>query len=188
MFIKMGFMTFGGGFAMLPLIREELIDRRHWLSEDRFLEVIAVAQALPGSLSINMSIIVGYEVAGLPGALSAVAGAALPPFLTITLVAAVFNRLQDNPVVDAAFMGVRCAVVALIWNAGMETAKLAVKDWRSWIILGVTIVIMMVTPLNPATLILVLAAIGSSAMMVRSWKARRATEMGKRKEGQDGIH
>jgi chromate transporter len=186
-FIKMGFMTFGGGFAMLPLITEELVDRRQWISQGRLLEILAVAQALPGSLSINISILVGYEIAGVPGALGAVAGAAFPPFLTITIFAALFNRFEGNPVVDAAFMGVRCAVVALIWNAGLGTAKASVRDSLSWTIVAFTIVIMLVTPLNPAVLIVILAAIGVGAMLVRSWRERRAVEIG-RKEGQDGTH
>ncbi len=89
--------------------------------------------------------------------------------------------------VDAAFMGVRCAVVALIWNAGLGTAKASVRDSLSWTIVAFTIVIMLVTPLNPAVLIVILAAIGVGAMLVRSWRERRAVEIG-RKEGQDGTH
>jgi chromate transporter len=77
-----------------PLITEELVDRRQWISQGRLLEILAVAQALPGSLSINISILVGYEIAGVPGALGAVAGAAFPPFLTITIFAALFKGLK----------------------------------------------------------------------------------------------
>lgn len=146
-FAKTGFATFGGGFAMIPLITEELVEKKHWLDQGKLLEVFAVAQALPGSLSINVAVLVGYEVAGVAGALGAVAGAALPPFATITLVAALFSKFQGNPVVDAAFKGVRCAVVALIWNAGLGTAKTAVRDPLSWVILAFTIVVMLFSSL-----------------------------------------
>jgi chromate transporter len=183
-FTKMGFMTFGGGFAMIPLITEELVEKKHWLDQEKLLEIIAVAQALPGSLSINISVLVGYEVAEVAGALVAVVGAALPPFATITLLAAFFGMFQNNPVVDAAFKGVRCAVVALIWNAGLGTAKMTVRDPFSLAIFAFTIVVMMVTSLNPAVLIAFLAMIGVGAMAVRSWKERRAcSQMGRGKEG-----
>lgn len=172
-FVKMGFLTFGGGFAMIPLIKEELVSKRKWLDQDRLTEVLAVAQSLPGSLSINMSILIGYEVARVPGALGAVVGAVLPPFLTITVIAAFFSKFQGNPVVNAAFMGVRCAVVALIWNAGLGTAKTTVRDPLSRAILGLTIVVMMFSSLNPAVLILFLALFGVGAMLIRSWKEKR---------------
>lgn len=175
-FFKMGLVAFGGGFAMIPMIQEGLIDEKKWLEQDKLVEVLAVAQSLPGSLSINTSIFIGYEVAGVPGALAAVTGIAIPPFLTITAIAAFFGKFQGNPVVDAAFMGVRCAVVALIWNSGLGTAKFAVKDLLSKAILGFTIVIMIFSSLNPALLMLVFALFGIGARLVLSWKQRRQQE------------
>ncbi|HHY75932.1 MAG TPA: chromate transporter [Firmicutes bacterium] len=186
-FTKMGFMTLGGGFAMIPLITEELVEKKQWLEQEKLLEIIAVAQALPGSLSINLSVLVGYEVADVAGAVAAVVGAAFPPFATISLVAAFFSMFQDNPVTDAAFKGIRCAVVALIWNAGVGMAKTTVKDPFSLFIFAFTMVVMMVTSLNPAVLIAFLAMLGVGAMAVRSWRERRAcSQVGGRKEGQDG--
>jgi len=188
-FTKMGFMTFGGGFAMIPLISEELVEKKQWLDQEKLLETIAVAQALPGSLSINISVLVGYEVADVAGALAAVVGAALPPFSTIMLLAAFFGMFQNNLVVDAAFKGVRCAVVALIWNAGLGTAKTTVKDPFSMAIFAFTIVVMMFTSLNPAVLIVFLAMIGVGAVAVRSWRERREfSQMRRGKEGQNGTY
>ncbi len=172
LFLKMGFITVGGGFSMIPLIRQEMIEKRGWLDEDKLVEILAVAQSLPGSLTINSSILIGYEVARVPGALSAVTGAAFPPFFTITVIAAFFNRFQGNPVVDAAFLGVRCAVVALIWNAGFGIAKSVVRDPLSRTILGLTLIVMMFSSVNPALFVLFLALLGVSAMLFRSWKEK----------------
>jgi chromate transporter len=187
-FAKTGFVTFGGGFAMIPMITEELVEEKHWLDQGKLLEILAVAQALPGSLSINISVLVGYEVAGVAGALGAVVGAALPPFTTITVLAALFSKFQGNAVVDAAFKGVRCAVVALIWNAGLGTAKTAVRDVLSWVIFAFTIAVMLFSSLNPAVLILFLAMFGVGAMGLRSWKERQALRMREREEGHNGNH
>lgn len=113
-FFKIGLFTFGGGFAMIPLIESEVIRRRNWLSHDDFLDLLTLAQSSPGPIAINTSVFIGYKVRGLRGAVAASLGAILPSFLIILAVAIFFAELRHNPVVDAAFKGMRPAVVALI--------------------------------------------------------------------------
>lgn len=173
-FIKLGFMTFGGGYAMIPLIEEEMVAKKRWLDKERMVEAFAVSQSLPGSIAINTSVLIGYEIRGVGGALAAVTGAAIPPFVTLTVISAFFSQFKGSPIVDAAFAGVRCAVVALILHAGLGTAKSSVKDGISAAILVITIALMLFTDLNPAVLILVVALMGVGAMLLKARKERPA--------------
>ena len=113
-FFKIGLFTFGGGYAMLPLIEAEIIDRRRWLSRNEFLELLTLAQSSPGPIAINTSVFIGYKTRGVAGAVAAVCGAVLPSFVCILTIAIFFAQVRHNAVVDAAFKGMRPAVVALI--------------------------------------------------------------------------
>lgn len=113
-FFKIGLFTFGGGYAMIPLIEAEIINRRGWLARDEFMELLTLAQSSPGPIAINTSVFIGYKVRGLKGAVAASLGATLPSFLIILIVAIFFAGIRHNPVIDAAFKGMRPAVVALI--------------------------------------------------------------------------
>lgn len=113
-FAKIGLFTLGGGYAMLPLMERELVDKRAWLSRAEFLDLVALAQAAPGILAVNMAIFVGYKTARVRGAVCAAAGAVLPSFIIILLVAIFFVHYQENKWVQRVFAGVRPAVVALI--------------------------------------------------------------------------
>lgn len=113
-FLKIGAFTFGGGYAMIPIIQYEVVNRRKWLSEQEFVELLTIAQAAPGPISLNTAVFVGYKCKGYKGALAAILGVVLPSFVTILLVAMFFHTMRDNRWVDAAFRGMRPAVVALI--------------------------------------------------------------------------
>ena len=113
-FSKIGAFTFGGGYAMIPLIQREVIDNKGWVGRDEFLDLLTLAQSAPGPISLNTSVFVGYKRAGYAGAVAALLGIVVPPFIVILLVALFFAGLRDNAVVDAAFKGMRPAVVALI--------------------------------------------------------------------------
>ncbi|HIW97568.1 MAG TPA: chromate transporter [Candidatus Tidjanibacter gallistercoris] len=113
-FFKIGTFTFGGGFAMIPLIEREMIDRRGWIERGDFLELLTLAQSAPGPIALNAAVFVGYKTAGYRGAFSAVAGVVLPSFVIILLIAIYFTDIRHNRYVEAAFKGMRPAVVALI--------------------------------------------------------------------------
>jgi len=113
-FAKIGLFTLGGGYAMLSLMERELVDKRHWLERAEFLDLVAVAQAAPGILAVNMAIFVGYKLSRVRGAMAAALGAVLPSFVVILLLALFFKNYQDNQWVQRAFSGVRPAVAALI--------------------------------------------------------------------------
>lgn len=113
-FFKIGAFTFGGGYAMIPVIQREVIEKRRWIAEGDFLDLLTVAQSAPGPLSLNTAVFVGYKMRGYAGAAAAILGAVLPSFLIILAIALFFTDIRQNPIVDAAFKGMRPAVVALI--------------------------------------------------------------------------
>lgn len=122
-FFKIGLFTFGGGYAMIPLIEAEIIDRRKWLVRDEFLELLTLAQSAPGPIAINTSVFIGYKVRGIRGAVASALGAVMPSFLIILIIAIFFAEVRHNVVVDAAFKGMRPAVVALIVVPTLSLAR-----------------------------------------------------------------
>ena len=122
-FFKIGAFTFGGGYAMLPIIQKELVDIKKLISEEEFMDAIALAQASPGSVALNTSVYVGYRIKGLKGALASTLGSVLPSFIIILLIAMYFFRFRNNEFVDSIFMGIRPAIVALILSAVYQMWK-----------------------------------------------------------------
>lgn len=133
-FFKIGAFTFGGGYAMIPLIQREVVNRRRWLEEGEFIDMLAIAQSVPGPISLNTAVFVGNKLRNKIGSLVTSLGIILPSFVVILLIALVFTEFKDNPGVERVFKGIRPAVVALIaaplWNMG----KAAGVSWKSlWI-------------------------------------------------------
>ena len=158
-FFKIGMFTLGGGYAMIPIIEAEVVDKHKWVTKEEFLDLIAIAQSCPGVFAANISIFIGYKLKKLRGAIAAALGTALPSFIIILLIAMFFHRFQDNPVVASIFRGIRPAVVALIAVPTFNLAKSAGITWATcWIPIGgaLAIWLMGVSPI----LIILLAAIG----------------------------
>ena len=124
-FFKIGAFTFGGGWAMIPLIEREVVDKQNWIKREDFVNALAIAQSLPGVLAVNISILIGNKLRGLKGCLMATLGTILPSFLIILAIAIWFVQTYDNPVVERIFKGIRPAVVALIVSPVFSTAKTA---------------------------------------------------------------
>lgn len=153
-FFKIGAFTLGGGYAMIPIIQSEVVDRRRWLKQEEFLDIIAIAQSCPGVFAINMSVFIGYKLRKLPGALCAAFGTTLPSFAIILLIAMFFSRFQDNPVVESIFKGIRPAVVALIAAPTFTLAKSAkITLSNCWISIGSALAIYLMG-VNPVFIIL----------------------------------
>jgi chromate transporter len=127
-FLKIAPVTFGGGYATIPLIEREVVERRRWLTTKEVADVFAIAQSAPGAIAINSASFIGYRLAGIPGALAATVGMLLPTFFTVLTLAALFIQFQSQPKVIAAFEGIRAAIVALICYAGFKISKTAVID------------------------------------------------------------
>jgi len=158
-FFKIGLFTLGGGYAMIPIIENEVVDRHKWVTREEFLDLIAVAQSCPGVFAINISTFIGYKLRKLRGALTCAVGTALPSFLIILLIAVFFHQFKDNPVVASIFRGIRPAVVALIAVPTFNLAKSANITWANcWIPIGGALLIWLMG-VSPVFIIL-LAGIG----------------------------
>ncbi len=121
----------GGGYAMLRLIQKEVVERKRWIDEEEFLNMIALAQAAPGLIAVNSAVFIGWRVYGWRGVIATVLGAVLPSFLIILAIAMVFQDFKDQPAVEAVFKGVRPAVVALIAAPLCRMAKNAKIGWST---------------------------------------------------------
>ena len=113
-FFKIGAFTFGGGYAMIPLIRNEVVKKKRWLNDNEFMDMLAIAQSIPGPIALNTALFVGNKRLGFKGSLFSAAGIILPSFIIILLIAILFSQFSDNPIVERIFKGIRPAVVALI--------------------------------------------------------------------------
>ncbi|MBR2102557.1 MAG: chromate transporter [Prevotella sp.] len=136
-FFKIGIVTFGGGYAMIPIIETEVVDKHRWLTKTELLDLIAIAQSCPGVFAINISIFIGYKLKKEKGAYCAALATALPSFLIILLIAMFFHQFEDNRVVAAMFRGIRPAVVALIAVPTFNLARQAkINLVNCWIPIG----------------------------------------------------
>ena len=133
-FFKIGMFTLGGGYAMIPIIEEEVVNKHQWVSKEDMLDLIAIAQSCPGVFAINISIFIGYKLRKTRGALVTALGTALPSFLIILAIAIFFHQFEDNKVVAAMFRGIRPAVVAMIAVPTFNLAKSAhLNRYTLWI-------------------------------------------------------
>ena len=124
-FFKIGAFTLGGGYAMIPIIQSEVVDKHKWIDKEEFLDLIAIAQSCPGVFAINISTFIGYKMRKEKGAIRSALGTALPSFMIILLIAMCFHRFMDIPWIAAMFNGIRPAVVALIAVPTFNLAKSA---------------------------------------------------------------
>lgn len=159
-FFKIGAFTFGGGYAMLPLIHKEIVDMKNWLSEEEFNNVLAVTQSAPGALAVNSSIFIGYSLAGIPGAISAVLGVVIPSFLIIIGVAVFFSRLSTNTFVQRMFCGIRPAVVALVAYAAVKLSKTILVNPFGYLIAVAVLLLNLIFGISPIQNILLAALAG----------------------------
>ena len=158
-FMKIGIVTFGGGYAMISIIEAEVVDKHHWMTKEEFVDAIAITQTCPGALAINMSSFLGYKLAKIPGAIICTLGTSLPSFLIILVIAMFFHQFQDNKIVAALFAGIRPAVVALIVVPTFQLAKNAkITIINCWIPLLSALAIWLVG-VNPIWVVIA-AAIG----------------------------
>lgn len=127
-FFKIGAFTFGGGYAMIPLIEREMVEGKGWISRDDIVDILAVSQSLPGAIAINSATFIGYKIAGIAGAISATLGVILPSVIVITVIASIFVAFNENRIVQKVFSGIRSAVVALIAVAAWKIGKNSIKD------------------------------------------------------------
>lgn len=152
-FARIGAFTFGGGYAMLPMLQKEVVDKYHWATEDEIMDYYAIGQCTPGIIAVNTATFVGYKTAGIPGAIFATLGMITPSIIIITIIAACLKNFADLPIVKHAFNGIRAAVCILILNA---VTKLAQKSLVDKICIGICLAVLalsLFTPVSPAIIV-----------------------------------
>lgn len=172
-FFKIGAFTLGGGYAMLPLIQDEVVDNKGWIDEAEFLNIIAIAQSVPGPIAINTAAFTGYKLKGIKGAVFATLGAVLPSFTIIIVVATFFLSIKDSPFVQRAFMGIRPAVSALIVYSVVKMLKSNEIKGLALLIPLLSCMGIVLLNLHPV-LIIILAAV--SGIMITAEKGAEAEE------------
>ena len=159
-FFRIGGFTFGGGYAMLPMMQKEIVEKRNWATDEEILDYYAIGQSTPGIIAVNTATFIGYKRKGIIGAVAATAGMVFPSLVIITLIAAFFRNFQDYSVVKHAFSGIRVAVVVLIFNAIMRMWKNSVKDWLGIILFCMAFAVAAFTDISPIIVIVVSAVLG----------------------------
>ena len=181
-FLKIGAFTFGGGYAMIPLIEAEMIQKRGWLTREDFINQLMLAQSIPGPIALNTAVFVGYKTRGTKGALAALLGVVIPSFVIILAIATCFVDFKDNHIVAAAFKGMRPAVVALIAAPLIGMAR-GMSWWKIGIAIASAVVIWLLG-LSPILFIFIGALVGT-AWSFRPEGADKAT--GNDKGGKEGA-
>lgn len=159
-FFKVGAFSFGGGYAMIPLIEKEIIEIHHWLPMKEFLDIIAISQMTPGPIAVNSATFVGYKVAGFWGSVVATIGVTAPSFLIILMLALLILRYRNLPVLDSFFTGVRPAVIALIVQAAYSVGKSSFSGVKDFAVAIAVFLGLYLFKLNPIIAIALSAMIG----------------------------
>ena len=152
--LKIGAFTFGGGFAMIPIMQREFVTKRGWVSETDILDIFAIAQSIPGVIALNSSLFIGHKIAGRRGAAAAALGVSLPSLCVISVLSLFYTQFQQNIYLTAALRGVRPCVVALILQAVFKLGKPAVKDLAGWILAALGFGLVAFWGVNPIFVIL----------------------------------
>lgn len=172
-FLKIGAFTFGGGYAMIPLIQHEVTEKNKWITDEDILEIVAIAESTPGPIAINSATFVGYRVCGVLGSALATLGVVLPSFIIILAISFALSAFQELRVVQYAFMGIRAGVLALVSKALITMFKKCPKGWVSYIVILFAAIVGIFTDINAFLIIIISALFGVvtySAICRRSQK------------------
>lgn len=159
-FCKIGALTFGGGYAMLPLIQREIVENKKWSTEKEILDYYAVGQCTPGVIAVNTATFIGYKLRGIIGGIVATLGVIFPSIVIILIIAAFLQNFADLAIVQSAFAGIRVAVVSLIITTVVKLIKSSIKDYLGVIIAIIAFVISAFIGLSPVYVVIAAALTG----------------------------
>ena len=170
-FMKFGLFTFGGGYAMLPMLERELIDNRGWTTNEELMDYFAVAQCTPGVIAVNTGTFIGYKLYGNLGGIVATLGVVFPSLVIITIIAAFIQNFAHLPAVQSAFAGIRVCVCVLILNAVVKLWKKSVVDWKTLLIFIAVFACSVFLSISPVIYVLAAAIAG---IIVKELEARKS--------------
>lgn len=160
-FLKIGLFTFGGGYAMIPLMEKEIVDNNKWLEKEKFTETVSLTQTIPGSVSVNLSILLGYNIEGIIGSIVSAIGVILPSFVIILLIALALTNLGELALLEKAFNGIRPAVAAFILYAAFSLSKSIKWSTVLFLVFLISFLLTTIFSVNPIYIIAGAFIIGS---------------------------
>jgi chromate transporter len=166
-FFRVGLFTIGGGYAMLPMLRKEVVEKYGWATDEEMLDYFAIGQSTPGIIAINTSTFIGFKKAGVLGAIMSTLGMVTPSWIIIISIAKFFDAFADNQYVASAFMGIRVVVVVLILNAVIKMGKKSITNWIQALIAVTGFSVIVFTPLSPIYVVIVSGLLG---ILITSFK------------------
>ena len=169
-FARIGGLTFGGGYAMLPILQREVAENKKWTTEEELMDYYAIGQCTPGVIAVNVATFIGYKIAGIIGGIIATLGVITPSVIIITLIAAFLTNFADLPIVINAFNGVRVCVCVLILNAIIKLGKKSIVDKLTFTIFIAVSILSIVTSLSPIIYIIISGVIGALIYKFRGGK------------------
>ena len=165
-FLKIGAVTFGGGYAMIPIIENEITDKKGWISSEDLLEVVAISETTPGPIAICAATFIGYKIAGILGAFCATFGVVLPSFIIIYIISLFLRAFEELQVIKYAFFGIRAGILALLMKAVISMFKKAPKNIVAYLIMAASFIAVAIFSANVIIVILSAAVIGLAATLI----------------------
>lgn len=177
--LKISACTFGGGFVIIPLLRKKFVEELKWIDEQEMLDLTAIAQSSPGAIAVNASIVIGYRVAGVPGALITVLGTVIPPLVIISVISFFYKAFRDNLFVNMAMAGMLAAVAAVIFDVVINMAKtvLKKKEILPLIVMVGAFIATYFFKVNILIIILVCGVIGAADTLYKEKKGRKKDDI-----------
>ena len=172
-FFKIGAFTFGGGYAMIPIIQREIVENRKWLSDEDILDIIAVSESTPGPIAINSATFVGYKIAGFWGAFFSTFAVVLPSFFIISVISVLLKEFSSIKAVSYAFFGIRAAVLALLLRALFIMYNKCPKNPVSYFIIAVSFILSAFFGINLIFVIIICALVGLIASFFPAWRYKK---------------
>lgn len=176
-FFQIGAFTFGGGYAMIPYIEREIVEKNKWIKSEDIIDIFAIVQSVPGVIAVNSSTFVGYRVAGLGGSIAATLGVVLPSYIVISIIALFLYNFKSYPYVNEAFYGIQAGVAALMTHVVINLGKKSIKTIKNGfaIVLAAGAFLALTLFGAPAIPVLIVAGVaGLTAMALRNYKAKTA--------------
>jgi chromate transporter len=164
--LKISAFTFGGGFVIIPMLRSKFVNSLHWIEDDEMLDLIAIAQSTPGAIAVNASVLIGYRIAGIRGAITTIFGTVIPPIVILSVVSLFYSAFRDNLIVSCVLKGMQAGVSAVIIDVVITMAQNIIKDKRIFpiLIMIAAFVVTQVFSLNVIYIVIVCGTIGAIFM------------------------
>ena len=172
-FARIGGLTFGGGYAMLPMLQQEMVEKRKWATEEELMDYYAIGQCTPGIIAVNTATFIGYKIKGIVGGIFATLGVVFPSLVIISIISAFIINFATLPVVINAFAGIRVCVCILVINAVVKLYKSAVVDKVTLLLFLAVGLLMLFTPISPIILVLVSGAAGIGIQLIKAKGAKK---------------